>query len=139
MLTNYTVTAANGDQTTIYADTVYTYADTVYTYVDLIPQMQDIVGANFATYPVGTGTNQYAPASFTTDYETWIKTEWNTGNWWYRRQNELWEADQIKFNNPFDDEYRIDTEADKDNEDFDTTEINKYLETLREEVVATKD
>lgn len=132
MPTNYTVAVANGDQTTIYADAVSTYAD-------LTTQMQDIIGADFATYPVGTGTNQYTPASFTTDYETWIHTEWNTGDWWYRRQNELWGVDQIKFNNPFDDAHRTDTEADKDSEDFDTTEINKYLETLREEVVATKD
>lgn len=75
----------------------------------------------------------------TTDYTTWINTEWYTGDWWYRGQNELWGTDQVKFNNPFDDEYRTVTETDKDNEDFDTTEINKYLETLREEVVATED
>lgn len=80
-----------------------------------------------------------AHTTSTTDFETWINTEWLTGNWWYCRQNGLWGVDQTKFNNPFDDTYRTVTETDKDNEDFDTTEINKYLETLREEVVATED
>ena len=89
----------------------------------------------------------------TTDYINWVNTEWNTGDWWYRRPDELREADLnvSRFNaehydGPFDGTYpvmissfRTATETDEDNEDFDTTEINKYLETLREEVAVTED
>lgn len=85
----------------------------------------------------------------TTDYINWVNTEWNTGDWWYRRLDELREAERTKleeiylnsayYNGLFGGIYRTATETNEDNEDFDTTEINKYLETLREEVAVTED
>lgn len=119
---------ANGDPITTHADMPY---------VDFTTQLQNLAAVNLGTMAYSIDFTTHTTS--TTDYTTWVNTEWSTGDWWYRRQNELWEADQIKFNNPFDDEYRTVTETDKDNEDFDTTEIRNYLETLREEVVVTED